>query len=243
MRTFSRRLLLLAAGLMVIGHGLACNASASLGPDGARRLLFIGNSYLYTQNIPAVVAAFAKAGGEEVIVRSVTGPDMGLYDHLQSGAAVSTVQRNRWGFVILQQGPSSVSYNRDSLVAATRIFDALIRRSSGKTALFSSWPSQSRQQDFARAIESYQLAAADVNGIYLPVAPAWLIAWQMDPSLQLYSDGLHPSAAGAYLSAMVVYATIFQKTPRGLPNEVAGLVLDLPTATILQSAAAQATGY
>jgi hypothetical protein len=58
---------------------------------------------------------------------------------------------------------------------------------------------------------------------------------------------LHPSVEGAYLSALVVYAQLLEKTPKGLPASLRlssgrTLVIDPATATILQQAAADATG-
>jgi hypothetical protein len=116
-----------------------------------------------------------------------------------------------------------------------------------RAALFSAWPTSARQQDFPRAIESYTLAAADVQGVLLPVAAAWLATWRRDPAIELYADGLHPSAAGAYLSALVVYSTLLGKSPVGLPRTLAFrdggfLTLSATTVKVLQDAAAEATG-
>jgi hypothetical protein len=130
---------------------------------------------------------------------------------------------------------------------ATKFFaDAMARSGHAKPALFSAWPSASRRQDFPRAIESYTLAAGDVSGILLPVASAWLGAWERDAALELYSDGLHPSSEGAYLSARVIYARLMEKSPVGLPSSLrlaSGAVITVApaVAALLQEAAAAAT--
>lgn len=79
-----------------------------------------------------------------------------------------------------------------------------------------------------------------------PVARAWLATWQRDPSVELYSDGLHASIAGSYLAALVMYARIFERTPVGLPATVrtrAGATIRIPAALArtLQEAAAGVT--
>ena len=229
-----------ALALLVASSG--CKAEKVNGPSGANRVLFIGNSYLYMQRIPELVQAMAAARGDQFTAVSVAGPDMALYDHLSDGAAGEAIAKGGWDYVVLQQGPSSVWYNRDSLRAATAIFDGMARQVKARTALFSAWPQQVNSADFPRAIESYRLAAQDVNGLFIPVAEAWLKAWELDPSLNLYADGLHPSPEGAYLAALVVYATILRKSPQGLPADLNGIQLDLATAAILQSAAAQVIG-
>jgi hypothetical protein len=125
------------------------------------------------------------------------------------------------------------------------MFAELITEAHGRPALVSAWPSKSRPQDFDRAIESYRIAAEDVDGVFLPVASAWLAAWDRDESLQLYEDQLHPTTEGAYLAALVVYARLFDRSPVGMPFELdlsggAAVRIDAGVAQLLQAAAAEA---
>lgn len=215
------------------------------GPLEGRRALFIGNSYLYTQNIPEIVEALAdSAHGDQIATAMVAGPNLALIDHWYSGPARPAIAQGGWEWVILQQGPSTVGVNRDTLRLATTYFGGVIAGINAKPALFSAWPSEDRKQDFPAAIESFTLAAQDVNGILLPIAAAWVAAWQRDPNLQLYEDGLHPSVAGAYLSALVIYSVLLEKTPVGLPARLklrSGTTINVGTAAAtLQAAAADA---
>ncbi len=211
-------------------------------------MLFVGNSYLYYNDIPGIVQALAdSATGERLSVAVVAGADLALIDHWNEGTARRVIAEGGMKWVVLQQGPSSVEANRDTLRIATKLFADVVAKANARPALFSAWPTASRREDFPRAIESYTIAAADVNGILLPVAGAWVTAWDRTPGLQLYADPLHPSVEGAYLSALVVYAQLFGKTPRGLPATLrlkSGrmLVIDSETAALLQQAAAEATG-
>lgn len=208
-----------------------------------RRALFVGNSYLYTMDIPGLVLALSdSAGGDRIAVAMVTGPDLALIDHWTAGRVRTEIARGGWEWIILQQGPSSTEINRDSLRQVTQLYAAEATKVQAKTGLFSAWPAQSRLQDFPRAIDSYQLAAGDVGGLYLPVAAAWVRAWELNPTLPLYADGLHPSAEGAYLSALVVYACLLGKSPVGLPRQLSTaervVGVSETTAGVLQSAAA-----
>jgi hypothetical protein len=243
-----------AAALLVLMIAGGCGLGSSTVPElGAEQelgegtpVLFIGNSYLYTTDIPGIVQALAdSAGGEKLAVATVAGPDLALVDHWYRRTAVDRVRAGGWRWVVLQQGPSSVEINRDSLRLTAGWFSAEIRKVGAVPALFSAWPNAARRQDFPRAIESYRLAAEDVSGVFLPVAPAWLEAWERDPALELYADGLHSSAAGAYLAALVIYGRLLEASPRGLPARLrlrSGAVLSLPgpLAGLLQDAAAAA---
>ena len=211
-------------------------------------MLFVGNSYLYYNDIPGIVQALAdSAKGEKLSVGVVAGADLALIDHWNEGTARRVIADGGMKWVVLQQGPSSVEANRDTLRIAARLFAGVIAKANARPALFAAWPTASRREDFPRAIESYTLAAADVDGLLLPVAAAWVAAWAKTPPPSLYADPLHPSAEGAYLSALVVYAQLLGKTPKGLPatlrlNAGRMVVIDPPTAALLQQAAAEATG-
>ena len=239
--------LILLAGCLGKLEGAGVTEPVLIGEG--RRALFIGNSYTYMVDIPGLVQAMAdSAGGDGIAVETVAGPDMALVDHWYEGTAKREIAEGGWEWVVLQQGPSSTEVNRDSLRTLTKMFGAEISKVSAKAALFSAWPSATRQQDFDRAIESYTLAAADVSGLVLPVAASWKKAWESDATLQLYADGLHPSVVGAYLTAATIYSKLLNKTPKGLPFTIrtrGGLQITVPQAAgiILQDAAAAVNGF
>ncbi|HEY6826873.1 MAG TPA: hypothetical protein VI259_08445 [Gemmatimonadaceae bacterium] len=234
----------------------ACLSSAVSGPELSgvgTPVLFVGNSLTYVNDLPGIVQALAdSAGGPALAVETVAFPDYALIDHWNEGVAAGRargeIAKGGWKFVVLQQGPSSVDVNRDTLRLATKLFAQDMAKVGATPALLSAWPTIDRRQDFPRAIESYTLAASDVHGVLLPVAAAWLAAWKRDSTLALYSDGLHPSIAGSYLSALAVYAALQHHSPVGLPSRLhlrsgATLFIDPKVAALLQAAAAEATGW
>jgi hypothetical protein len=249
-----RRRIGVLASLLCTGVGSACS-SAPAGPSlpsligEGRPVLFIGNSLTYWNDLPLIIQALAdSSGGESLAVMVVAFPDYSLEDHRTEGTALRAIARGDWSVVVLQQGPSSLPENRVQLRTSVGALSAEIRGVSATPALYSVWPSASRREDFDRAIESYALAAQDVNGLLFPVATAWLAAWRRDPTLALYSaDGLHPSVAGSYLVALVMYGVLFDRSPVGLPPRVrlvsgGQLGVTPEVAAVLQAAAAEALG-
>jgi hypothetical protein len=237
--------------LALIGTlGVGCSSAPS-GPGlpalvgEGRRILFIGNSLTYWNDLPLIVQSLAdSAGGASLAVMTVAFPDFNLDDHRAQGAAERAIALGGWEIVVLQQGPSSLAENRAQLRASVGLLNGQIRAGSATPALYSVWPQDSRRADFDAAIESYTLAAQDVNGLLFPVAAAWLAAWQRDPTLALYSpDGLHPSIAGSYLAALVMYGVLYDRSPVGLPARVrlaSGVEVGVSSAhaALLQEAAA-----
>jgi hypothetical protein len=224
---------------------LACTSGVST-PDfgNARmRVLFIGNSLTYSNDLPGTLAALARITGDTMYVESVAGPDLALIDHVHGASnAIDVIRRNSWDFVVLQQGPSSVAVNRDTLVLGTQLLDPHIRASNARAALYMVWPSTDRIQFFTAVRDSYRAAADAVDGVFLPAGEAWQTAWRADPELPLYGgDGYHPSRLGTYLAALVMYEQFTGKDARALPTNaiVGGAALNASPATIrlLQEAA------
>jgi hypothetical protein len=228
----------------------ACLSGSPAGPqplgDGTR-VLFIGNSLTYVNDVPGILQALAdSAGGGRLAVASRALPNYALIDHWTEGVVQRDIASGGWAWVVMQQGWTPAGIYRDTLRLATRNFGGEIAKVGAKPALYQTWPPSNQPNQFAASIESYELAAADVGGVVFPVARAWLATWQRDPSVELYSDGLHASIAGSYLAALVMYARIFERTPVGLPATVrtrAGATVRIPAALArtLQEAAAQVT--
>jgi hypothetical protein len=184
-----------------------------------RRVLFVGNSLTYTNDLPAMVRAVAAQTGDDLVVASATGPNLALIDHLHGATdAVARITNGRWDFVVLQQGPTTVQMCRDSLVGWTRAFDTLARAAGGRPALLMTWPVAGEPELFDAARGSFEEAAGAVGGVFIPVGEAWRIALAADSGIGLYGpDGFHPSATGTWLAAMVIVERLSGRDVRTLP--------------------------
>ena len=238
----------LALAILFIAVAL-CLAGSLKSRDAAQplRVLFIGNSLTYSNDLPYMVEAFAEASGQKhIAVRAVVFGGYSLEDHWNQGEARRAISQGKWDVVVLQQGPSASTEGRRLLIEYARRFTPEIQRAGAKAALYMVWPSASRKQDFDGVTESYSRAAKDVEGLLFPVGEAWRVAWKRDPKLMLYSaDGLHPTVAGSYLAALVIYEQLCGQSPVGLPAELklrsgAGVSIPFEQARLLQEAAAEA---
>lgn len=218
-------------------------------PENGRPILFVGNSLTYVNDLPGILQAMAdSAGGAKLAVASVAFPDFALEDHWAQGSALRAIQGGGWEYVIMQQGSSALLESRINLRQWTKNFATEIRKVNAQPGLYMVWPQSNRQFDFQDVVTSYTLAASDVNGTLFPVGSAWLAVWKRDPSVALYSsDGLHPSIAGSYLAAAVMYAKLYGKSPVGLPAALrlhsgATVSVEKNLAALLQASAAEVTG-
>jgi hypothetical protein len=213
---------------------------------GGIHVLFVGNSLTYVNDLPATVAAIAALASDTLRVSSAVGANLGIIDHLTGGStAVDQLRRERWNWVVLQQGPTPAGVCRDSLVLWTKQFAPLIESAGAKPVLLMTWPGVKFQNLFDEVRVSFQAASVGVGGMFVPAGEAWRGAWVEDSTLALYGpDGFHPSPIGTFLTALVVYERITGRDVRTLPARAfaSGRELALPngTITLLQRAAHEA---
>lgn len=219
------------APILVLLAWLPSQASTELS------VLFVGNSLTSVNDVPGLVRRLAEADGRRIRVGSEVANDFGLEEHWKDGRALRQIMRGRWTVVALQQGPSSLPESRVILRDYTQRFSEQIVRAGARPAVYMVWPSARRAADFDRVIESYTLAARDVDGILLPVGRAWREAWTRQPALALYGpDGFHASAEGSWLAALVIYCGLTERQPRDLARLPRGF--PEPRQVYLDSAAA-----
>ncbi len=211
-------------------------------PEGRVRILFIGNSLTYTNDLPRMVATLARlAGDTSVAVTAVAFPNYSLEDHWNEGTARLTLEQGRWEFVVLQQGPSSLPENQRNLASWSARFASGIRSAGATPVLFMVWPTIDRPGDFPAVRLSYRNAAAGVQGIFAPAGDAWTAAFEENPAADLYSpDGLHPNANGTYLAALVILSRTLGIEPERLPPTIPGTSASATIVAALQRAARRA---
>lgn len=168
------------------------------------RVLFVGNSYLYVNDLPAQVRRMAAAEGVVLETVLVAQPDFALSDHLRNPGFLAQLDR-RWDWIVLQQGPSSLPESRDELIAGTRTIAARLRGRPVRIALLSGWPAKQYLASSIQGEASYRLAATGIGACVMPVATAWRLARENGKSPSLHAqDGLHATRTGTRLAAMVV---------------------------------------
>lgn len=243
----------------------ACESGVSgIDTSDGLQVLFIGNSLtffddrvgeltdsggvvMYPNDVPGMLEALidsADAGPAEIDLVAFGG--FGLQDHWESGPARQMIARGGWDVVVLQQGPSAHE-GRPSLLEYSRRFADEIRRVGARPALYMVWAAADRQSDFDAVSDSYRTAAKQVNALLFPVGEAWRAAWRRDSTLALYGpDVIHPSVAGTYVAALVMFEQLTGRSPIGLPASLelpsSPLPLSVPPhdAAILQQAAQEA---
>jgi hypothetical protein len=219
-----RRLAAATFAVLLCGVASACRGKPSTAPgfpDGRTRVLFIGNSLTYTNNLPSMYLALARqAGNDSVVAAQITFPDYALEDHWAEGSARRSLQTSRWEYVIMQQGSSALPASQLHLRTWAEQFAPLVRAAGAQPVMFMVWPTSGRVFDFPNVLQSYRDAAASIGGIFAPAGDAWTAHGALE---SLYSDGLHPSVRGTYIAALVLLERTLNIQPEQLPASVPGV--------------------
>lgn len=192
------------------------------------RVLFIGNSYVYVNDLPEKLRRIAETAGvppvietEQVVVGGAT-----LQSHWDTGDAQKKIDDKTWTHVVLQ-GQSleplfqPAIFDKYALSFGERIETALARptffatwaRAEGDASFASSWSggTPSAMQDKLTA--AYRdVAAKHASAVVVAVGESFRLSLKERPLLALHSeDKSHPTVAGTYLAACTFYVALTGK--------------------------------
>jgi len=215
-----RLFLVLIVSLLLAGHSPAEPSAPS-----KLRVLFIGNSLTYVNDLPAALASMASATGRELDHDGVLVGGASLEKHWAEGKAAAKIQEGKWDYVVLQGHSSEAIKNREALFRHGHLFDAEIKKAGAKTALYMTWNLENDTKSYPLISGAYTDLAKELGALLVPAGTAWHMASEntATPAPLLYSpDHKHPAPAGTYLAACVFYRVLFQAPSAGLPAKLEG---------------------
>jgi hypothetical protein len=199
--------------ILLLGCCAKFNDDPAAGGEKSFKILYVGNSLTYTNDLPALVAEIAAQDGQKIAHKSMALPDYAFEDHLNDGKVQPEIKKGGYDFVIGQQGPSALPSSQAILLRDAALLSDLCKQAKSRFGLYTVWPSSARAFDLDNVIASYANAAAQTNALLCPAGLAWKKAWEVDAALPLYSaDGFHPSLTGSVLAALTIYGAVKEKS-------------------------------
>jgi hypothetical protein len=194
------------------------------------RVLFVGNSFTYYNEMPAMLHELAAHddGGRPLFSVEYTAPNWTLRKAAANEGLEDLLHDVRWDVVVLQEQSQLLSLSEDwrrrEVIPFVRALDRDIRVSGARTTFFltwayeqgdqRNWPGDSFEGMQARLLDGYSEAAGLLSADIVPVGLVWAQAHTDRPSLDLWKpDGHHPSRAGSYLTACVFYRELTGRDP------------------------------
>lgn len=223
--------------------GVADQQRLDAAPPKALRVLFIGNSYTYVNDLPGTLTKLADDPASPI--RLVTGqhtPGGATWEqHAQSAQADALIKQG-WDYVVLQDQSQQPWLNMQ-VKAALKALDAKIKAAGAKTLLLMTWARSAQVAGSADQLfrmrmavnRYYEANAESVGAEVVPVGRAWERAYRLT-ALTLHSgDGSHPGPLGTYLAACSFYVALSGQSPSGLGN--GGLTISAQERATLQQIA------
>jgi hypothetical protein len=233
--------------LSACGSSDHCHGSGNANPT--LRVLFIGNSFTYANDLPGTFSKLACSGGHQVITGIAAEGGYTLANHLESSKTLDAIQKQPWNIVVLQEQselPAFESSRQQYTYPAARILVGKIMAVDAEPVFFQTWGYRDGDPDYGISDYDTMQAALDAgyDGIanelhvrVVRVGDAWKEVHHQPQLLNLWqSDGMHPNKEGTYLAACVFYTTLFNQTPEGLDYRGE---ISLANAQVLQTVAAK----
>ena len=227
-------------------------ASASVGaldnsaPAAPQRVLVVGNSLVYVNNVPALVSAMAPADAPIVTDMLIAaGGDMS--ERLGDGAVAREISSGRWQVLVLQERGGLLACldkpaQRDERtcrgsVIAHKKLSQLARTHGMRVILLGTWgPDSIWQGQLSRSLRKL---AGLIEAEPLDAGAQLRDFGQKNPQLSLYQDeSLHLSLDGSLLVAAALYRQLSGHAPRVRSLEITAPLYPvriLPDPTVLAS--------
>lgn len=200
-------------------------------------VFFVGNSYVYYNNLPAILEEVAESLDGPVIETGYHYHFRGLQNLVEARTLPAAFEHNdsgrsMWDVVLIQEN-SRLGSDMDPLTGAlgkhdgfheaVRELDEVVRDHGALPVLYMTWAKKQWPDQISVISRAYQEIGRQVGAPVAVVGLAWVEALRERPELELFTpDGSHPTPAGSYLTACVIYSTLTQRSPMGATGEASG---------------------
>lgn len=201
------------------------------------RILMMGNSHTSVNNLPAMLGAMLRAGRPGKTVAIVVAPDWdSLEGHYKNTATRALFDAQSWSAVVLQAQQYSQSGLFEYSINEAVQWSQMARAARAVPVMFPEWARfgiVETDRIFDLHVRIAKLAPACVA----PIPQAFDLAAARMPGVVLHDgDGNHSAPNGAFLAALVLYATLTGNAPLALP-ELASFGIDGTTQSRLRAVA------
>lgn len=194
------------------------------------RVLFVGNSQVYYNDLPKIVEALSESAPPDrprIRADRFVAGGASLESHWNRGDGPGTprakIAAEKWDYVVIQEiylGKPE-SFNQHA-----RLFHDLIRQKGAQTVLLSTASISSLYPKGFQELHDMHVALG--KELKVPVAAAgkaWLAYWGDTPTaeqrLDLYDkDKAHPGRKGSYIYGCTLYALLTGHSPVGLTHRI-----------------------
>lgn len=216
-------------------------AGSLFASGSSENILFMGNSLFYSFDMPGYVSDITTSMHKNVSIDQITHSNASILSHLQNINTVEFMQSKEWDHVICNENNyilvSDDRYREELIPGWNKLAEVFSGRESSvhvminwgfKKGILAYEDLNSYEKMQSNQIDVIEKSTRERGFSAIPVGLAWKQFRQEYPQVELYcADGIHPSEAGAYLGACVIYSFLFnekvskgEKLPYGIADNI-----------------------
>ncbi|SNT12329.1 hypothetical protein SAMN05421640_2380 [Ekhidna lutea] len=181
------------------------------------KALFVGNSYVYMSDIPALTSSLSEGTKTYIITLASTAGGARLSNHWNNDGDLNTKQKiadGAFDFVILQEQSTGTLQKPDEFYQHVGLFSSYCRKKGAEPVLYQTWAKEYAPNTQTQISDAYEKAALNNSATLAPVGDVWAIVRKENPEINLFlDDGSHQSNFGAFLVACIMVKVLTGELP------------------------------
>lgn len=180
------------------------------GSETMIKILFIGNSHTYFNDMVQRFVETCNENGTEVHVAMLAHGGKGLLWHSEEPEVRFNILYGGYDYVVLQDAAHPFG-GEENLLKGVKKIQEFINQVTAKTVLYMTWAEKEFPKNQEAMSLAYKAVAKKTNALLAPVGDYWKEMLIQRPDTAIFStDGQHASPKGSLLASQIIYLTLFE---------------------------------
>lgn len=195
------------------------------------KVLFIGNSHTYFNDMPHLFSDMCRKTGEaetDVTMIAYSGRTLAWHEKEYFSVRFNLLYGN-YDYCVIQQAAHPFPPEEETIPHAERLIK-LCKSVGTAPVLYMTWAEKEKPENQRNMIDTYTKLANETGTLLAPIGRIWAKIRERYPDIELYyRDGQHASVYGDYLIA----ATFFAVIVKGDVSKLDDMALDFTKGMVL----------
>jgi hypothetical protein len=190
------------------------------------RVLFVGNSFTYYNNLPQVVSAMAKSQDIIIETKHSTVGGSSLENHWKSERGTQTrimIELEKWDYVVFNNHSLSAINTPEKFLDFSKKFADLVRTKGAEPIFMMTWAYKSNPLMLPEIEKLHKKLSEQTNSNLIPGGPLFASSIKYRPDIELFHDDIHPSSNGTYLLGLAFYKYFTGGSVSTIPGNISTL--------------------
>ncbi len=185
------------------------------------KILFLGNSHTYYNDLPALFAKICKEKGKDVEVNMLAQPGVTYEWHLTQYTDLRfALVHGGYDYIIMQQAAHEPCPSKEETIRDAGKIIEMAKAQGVKVIQTLPWARLGMPEEFEKMKDIYYTLCDKYSVTINPVGLVFEDIVKHNPDIRLHwFDGAHAGPYGSYANALCTYATLFDTDLDGISNE------------------------